>query len=147
MPHSLSLHASKKQLGMVNARTTKLAETEGALKKMEEVLADSQVTGMLRHGSHSKSFDLDGSLLSAHAGPGTVRIEVEWNEKSKKVHLRVIDARKLRAADSNGLSDPYVKVSATFAAFLRAIKRVFLRSTPINAAAGVAPQRPLGQSD
>jgi hypothetical protein len=39
---------------------------------------------------------------------GYIRLEVDWNETKKHVSVRVIDGHKLPAADSNGLSDPYV---------------------------------------
>ena len=70
-------------------RTKLLAETEGALQKMEAVMAESQIVADVT---------------------GHIRLEVDWNEKKKHVSVRVIDGNKLPAADSNGLSDPYVKI-------------------------------------
>lgn len=66
-------------------RTKMLAETEGTLKRMEVLMAESQIVAGVT---------------------GFVRLEVDWNEKKKHVSVRVIDGQKLPAADANGLSDP-----------------------------------------
>jgi len=50
------------------------------------------------------------SLNTEDCGLGSLDFEIHWKESTNILSISLIRARNLRSADSNGLSDPYVKL-------------------------------------